>query len=92
MYSSRVLGLEWVTKGDSVFSDLVLARIIEQTSKIDAARVLSEVGVELASYATIKRRLPVYARRRGGSRWPLPRTACRVGAGLTGTVRRLDVD
>jgi hypothetical protein len=39
----------------------VLARIIEPTSKIDAARVLSEVGVEAASYATLKRRLPVYA-------------------------------
>ena len=58
----RVLGFESVTKGDSVFRDLVLARIIEPTSKIDAARVLSEVGVEPASYATIKRRLPVYAR------------------------------
>ena len=58
----RVLGFESVTKGDSVFRDLVLARIIEPISKIDAARVLSEVGVEPASYATIKRRLPVYAR------------------------------
>lgn len=57
----RVLGFESVTKGDNVFRDLVLARIIEPTSKIDAARVLSEVGVEAASYATLKRRLPVYA-------------------------------
>jgi len=52
----RVLGFEAVAKGDNVFRDLVLARIIEPTSKIDAARVLSEVGVEPASYATIKRR------------------------------------
>jgi hypothetical protein len=58
----RVLGFEAVAKGDNVFRDLVLARIIEPTSKIDAARVLSEVGVEPASYATIKRRLPIYAR------------------------------
>jgi hypothetical protein len=57
----RVLGFESVTKGDSVFRDLVLARIIEPTSKIDAARVLGEVGVEAASYATLKRRLPAYA-------------------------------
>jgi Transposase DDE domain len=57
----RMLGFESVTKGDNVFRDLVLARIIEPTSKVDAARVLTEVGVEPASYATIKRRLPVHA-------------------------------
>jgi hypothetical protein len=57
----RVLGFEAVTEGDNVFRDLVLARIIEPTSKIDAARVLNEVGVDAASYATLKRRLPVYA-------------------------------
>jgi hypothetical protein len=57
----RVLGFESATKGDSVFRDLVLARIIEPTSKIDAARVLEEVGVDAASYATVKRRLPGYA-------------------------------
>jgi hypothetical protein len=57
----RVLGFESATKGDSVFRDLVLARIIEPTSKIDAARVLEEVGVEAASYATVKRRLRGYA-------------------------------
>ena len=57
----RVLGFESVTKGDTVFRDLVLARIIEPTSKIDAGRVLSEVGVEPASCASVKRRLPVYA-------------------------------
>jgi hypothetical protein len=57
----RILGLESATKGDTVFRDLVLARIIEPTSKIDAGRVLAEVGVEPASYATVKRRLPSYA-------------------------------
>ena len=57
----RILGLESATKGDTVFRDLVLARIIEPTSKIDAERVLTEVGVEPASYATVKRRLPSYA-------------------------------
>jgi hypothetical protein len=57
----RVLGFELVTKGDNVFRDLVLARIIEPTSKVDAERVLSEVGLRAASYATLKRRLPSYA-------------------------------
>lgn len=38
----RVLGFEAVTKGDNVFRDLVLARIIEPTSKIDAAQGLGE--------------------------------------------------
>jgi hypothetical protein len=57
----RVLGFESVTKGDRVFRDLVLARIIEPTSKLDAERVLTEVGVEPASYAALKRRLPRYA-------------------------------
>jgi hypothetical protein len=57
----RVLGFESATKADNVFRDLVLARIIEPTSKIDASRVLTEVGVDAASYATVKRRLPIYA-------------------------------
>jgi len=60
----RIVGFELVTKSDNVFRDLVLARIIEPTSKIDAERVLSEVGVEPASYATLKRRLPIYAQPR----------------------------
>jgi hypothetical protein len=60
----RILGFESATKGDNVFRDLVLARIIEPTSKIDAERVLTEVGVEPVSYATLKRRLPVYAQPR----------------------------
>jgi len=58
----RLLGYESATKGDTVFRDLVLARIIEPTSKLDAARVISEIGVEPSSYATIKRRLPAYAK------------------------------
>ncbi|RFZ04549.1 Transposase DDE domain protein [Mycobacterium marinum] len=57
----RILGFEAVTKGDKVFRDLVLARIIEPSSKVDAERVLGEVGVQPASYATVKRRLRTYA-------------------------------
>ena len=58
----RVLGFESATRSDSVFRDLVLARIIEPSSKIDAERALSEVGVSPVSYATVKRRLRGYAR------------------------------
>ena len=56
------LGLTAATKSDSVFRDLVLARIIEPTSKVDSLRVLGEVGIAPASYATVKRRLPIYAK------------------------------
>lgn len=58
----RLLGFESATEGDTVFRDLVLGRIIEPTSKLDTIRVLDEVGVTTASYATIKRRLPGYAK------------------------------
>jgi hypothetical protein len=56
------LGFGRVTGGDEVFRDLVLARIIEPVSKLDSLRVLEEAGVAPASYATLKRRLPVYAK------------------------------
>ena len=46
---------------DPVFRDLVLARIIEPTSKLDSIRVLEEIGAQPKSYATINRRLPMYA-------------------------------
>lgn len=38
------------------------ARIIEPTSKLDSARVLTEVGIDPGSYCTVMRRLPVYAK------------------------------
>jgi hypothetical protein len=50
----EVLGFDRVLNGDGVLRDLVCARIIEPTSKIDAARVLGETGVGSASYRTIK--------------------------------------
>ena len=40
----------------------MLARIIEPVSKADSLRVLEEAGVAGPSYATLKRRLPVYAK------------------------------
>jgi hypothetical protein len=58
----RALGFESAAKRDNVFRDLVLARIIEPTSKIDAERVLTEVGLSAASYAMVKRRLPRYVK------------------------------
>jgi len=42
---------------DSVFRDLVIARIVEPTSKVDAARVLGDLGVETVSYRTVQRHL-----------------------------------
>ncbi len=58
----RVLGLDRAAGGDEVFEQLVLARIIEPVSKADSARVLKEAGAAAASYPTVNRRLPVYAR------------------------------
>jgi hypothetical protein len=57
------LGFDDAAGDDEIFRDLVLARIIEPTSKLDALRVLEEVGVPTASYPTLYRRLPLYARR-----------------------------
>jgi hypothetical protein len=57
-----VFGFDQAAGGDEVFRQLVLARIIEPTSEHDSPRVLEEVGVGAASYPTLNRRLPVYAR------------------------------
>jgi len=57
----RVLGLDLACDQDEVFEHLVLARIIEPTSKLDTIRVLAEVGVATVSYPTINRRLARYA-------------------------------
>src|SRR5512142_1781152 len=48
--------------GTRCSGQLVLARIIEPVSKLDSLRVLEEAGVAAASYRTVKRRLPVYAK------------------------------
>ena len=57
-----VLGFDAAAGGDEVFRQLVLARIIEPTSKADSLRVLDETGVAGPSYPTLNRRLPVYAK------------------------------
>ena len=56
----RQLGLDKACGKDAVFEQLVTARIIEPTSKQDAARVLA-AGVRALSYRTVKRRVPGYA-------------------------------
>jgi Transposase DDE domain len=63
-----VLGLAYTSLGfdagcgqDAVFKTLVLARLIEPTSKLDTIRVLEEIGVAAPSYPTINRRLRGYA-------------------------------
>jgi hypothetical protein len=45
-----------------VFRQLVLARIIEPTSKVDSLRVLDETGVAGPSYPTLNRRLLIFAK------------------------------
>lgn len=56
------LGFDQAAGGDEVFRHLVLARIVEPSSKEDSVRVIEEVGIKPASYRTIKRRLPLYAK------------------------------
>jgi len=80
------LGLDRAAGGDEVFRDLVLARIIEPTSKQDSLRVLAEVGVEPVSYRTVTRRLPVFAKhtfRQALSAACPPR---RAGSGVVGAL------
>ena len=71
------------TGGDEPFRDLVLARIIEPTSKLDSLRVLDEVGIDTvvlpharASSAGLRGTVVAAAARRGvrGSmpRWDRP--------------------
>ncbi len=56
------LGFAEASNDDEVFRALVLARIIEPTSKLDSLRVLAETGIDAPSYRTLKRRLPAYAK------------------------------
>jgi Transposase DDE domain len=56
-----LLGFDRAAGGDEVFRQLVLARIIEPTSKADSLRVLAEVGVDAVSYPTLNRRLRGYS-------------------------------
>ncbi|RWA16076.1 IS1634 family transposase, partial [Mycolicibacterium brumae] len=42
---------------DPVFRDLVIARIVEPTSKLDSLRVLADLGADGRSYRTVQRHL-----------------------------------
>jgi hypothetical protein len=75
----QALGLAAAARGDAVFFGLVAARIIEPVSKLDSLRVLAEAGAAAPSYATLKRRLPAYAK--GGFRARLS-AACAAHARL----------
>jgi hypothetical protein len=75
----EVLGFDVAAGADEVFKGLVLARIIEPTSKLDSLRVLEEIGIAPPSYATVKRRLPGY----GADTWRERLAAlCAAHAGL----------
>jgi hypothetical protein len=78
-HSYDVLGFTAAAGGDEVFFQLVAARVIEPVSKLDSLRVLEEAGAVPASYPTVNRRLPVYAR--DGWRQRLS-AACAAHAGL----------
>jgi hypothetical protein len=58
----EAVGFAEAAAGDEVFRQLVLARIIEPTSKQDSLRVLDEAGVVPVAYRTLTRRLPDYAK------------------------------
>ncbi|WP_458860425.1 IS1634 family transposase [Mycobacterium adipatum] len=58
----ELLGFDAVAGGDEVFRQLVLARIIEPTSKADSLRVIDEAGIAAVSYPTLNRRLPMFAK------------------------------
>jgi hypothetical protein len=78
-HAYRVLGFAQAAGVDEVFRQLVLARIIEPTSKLDSLRVLDETGISPVSYATVKRRLPVFAQPAWRQRLA---AACAAHAGL----------
>jgi Transposase DDE domain len=79
VHTYRMVGFDQAAGADEVFRQLVLARIIEPTSKLDSLRVLEETGIPAPSYATVKRRLPVFAQPSWRQRLA---AACAAHAGL----------
>ncbi|GAB1511743.1 hypothetical protein JCM33774_37850 [Actinophytocola sp. KF-1] len=61
-HAYQLLGFEEAAGGDEVFRSLLLARIVEPTSKLDSLRVVEEAGFDPPAYATLKRRLPAFAK------------------------------
>jgi len=68
---------------DAAFAQLVLARIIEPTSKVDSLRVLDELGIEHASLRTVFRTLK---RAGAGGYRDLVAAACFAHAATSGDV------
>ena len=84
------LGFDRAVGRDEVFRQLVLARIIEPTSKLDSLRVLTEVGVDAPSYRTLNRRLRGYAEDRFRGKLAKALRGTRpAGPGVAGLVRRV---
>jgi len=74
--------MSWASIGPSTgtrFRQLVLAQIIEPTSKLDSLRVLEETGIIPLSYATLGRRMLAFADPAWRARLS---PACAVQAGL----------
>jgi hypothetical protein len=66
-----VLGFDEAAGGDEVFRDLVLARIIEPSSKADSLRVLKETGTGFPALSSVLGkclRSLVMSRKRAGIR------------------------
>jgi hypothetical protein len=78
-----VLGFDEAAGADEVFRQLVLARIIEPTSKADSLRVLDETGVAAASYNTQPPTAGIRQTRFPASTLASMREACRAGSGLS---------
>jgi len=71
---------------DPVFETLVLARVVEPTSKLDTLRLLGELGVAAPSYSTVKRRLADWS----SPEWRDRLSKCCAGrAGLSGDMMLL---
>jgi hypothetical protein len=84
-----VLGLGEATGGDEVFWQLVLAQIIEPTSKQDSLRTLQEAGVGAVSYPTLNcRRRPTPMTPGAAAVRRLRRTR-HAGTGIAGALRRV---
>ena len=81
--SSVYAGLGFDVLGDECFRQLVLARVVEPTSKLDSIRVLDGLGITPASLRTITRTLPRINER--GYRDQLA-TACWAHVAARGTV------
>jgi hypothetical protein len=63
------LGLDVATGGDEVFRQLVLARVVEPTSKLDSIRVLAELEIGPPGIARSSAGSRAMRQTRGAKRW-----------------------